>query len=74
MTKDSTQTAAGDTVRSEALLCGMESVSRDGNCNRPATHIWTHRDGQTPVCNRCILSVWVCGGKLTEITHNKDSQ
>jgi len=74
MTTDSTQTAAETPIRSEDLLCGMESVSRDGNCNRPATHIWTHRDGQTPVCDRCVISVWLCGGPLTEITHNAPDQ
>ena len=71
MTTEPTHTSVIKPVHAEDLLCGMESVSRDGNCNRPATHIWTHPDGTTPVCKRCILSVWVCGGQLTEIKPGK---
>jgi hypothetical protein len=52
------------------VLCGMDAISRDGKCNRPDTHIWTNRDGETPVCNRCVLCVLVSGGKLTEIPNN----
>ena len=70
MISETTQTVMNP-VRSEDLLCGMESVSREGNCNRPATHIWTHQDGTTPVCKMCTLSVWVCGGQLTEIKYGK---
>lgn len=61
-------------VDSDPLLCGMESISRDGNCNRPASHIWRHRDGSTPVCPRCLLSVLVCGGVLEIILEDKKEQ
>ena len=49
------------------LLCGMEPIYRDGLCNRPATHIWKHKDGETPVCDRCVFSVFVNGGDLIPI-------
>ena len=49
------------------LLCGMERISWPGLCNRPATHIWKHKDGETPVCDRCIFSVIVNDGHLIQI-------
>jgi len=50
----------------------MEKISRPGLCGKPATHIWTHRDGKTLVCNRCIFSVIVNGGELIKIPELKD--
>jgi len=53
--------------------CEMEKISWPGLCGRPATHIWTHRDGKTLVCNRCIFSVIVNGGDLEKIPELKES-
>jgi hypothetical protein len=48
--------------------CGMERFSKEGLCGRPATHIWKHDDGDTPVCDRCLPSVLVNHGNLEPIT------
>lgn len=51
------------------LLCRMERISWVGFCNRPATHIWKHPDGDTPVCDRCVFSVLVNNGHLIPIAN-----
>jgi hypothetical protein len=56
------------------LLCGMDRISRDGKCNRPATHVWQQKDGTlTYVCNRCVLSVLVNGGALVSVRRYRNT-
>lgn len=56
---------------STSLLCGMERISHTGRCNRPAKYLWLHNDGKTtPVCDECVIGVWVCGCNLQEIPNN----
>lgn len=53
------------------MKCEMDCVSRD-KCGRPATHIWTDPKGrETPICDRCEINVFVCGGEIRPIQKNQ---
>jgi hypothetical protein len=59
---------ASNEVKSSNLVgCQMETFYKEGACGRPATHVWTHGDEETLVCDRCALPVYVNGGDLKPV-------
>ena len=54
----------------EWRLCEMERLSLNGLCGNPAIALWTHKEGKTLVCQKCLPSVMANHGNLTSLIHS----